>query len=650
MSRWRAILVLAALAACGRSGTQAPTPASSEGGGAAVDRAAGGRFVGRDACRPCHAELWSTFSHTGMGRSWSPMSKAPVIEDWTTHNTIEVPATGLRYRMRRSGGKFFMRQSIADGRGGETAVDERELAWVVGSANHSRTYLIEQDGKLFQAPVCWQTQDPVWDLCPGYELDNRYFSRDIGRTCVFCHNDRMELLPGEHNAYKEPIADGIGCERCHGPGERHVAKWDHGAAPTGQGDPTIVNPRRLPPDLRFQVCFPCHLGDANFTERVSLYQASLEDWRPGRPITSAVIPFRYAEATHNEFGLSAQVDRLLLSRCYLESGGALDCLSCHNPHKTIFRDDRPSDFFTSKCLGCHASEACKGPAAARRATTPPDNCVTCHMRTAEPDDQHHVRFTDHWIRARVDEPPKPRSRFDVEPYFPDLFAKLSASDRAFYTARAISLRARVAPREARAGMWPQAEAKFREAIAAGFSRAEGQYFLGVILADEGKRREADDAFAAAYAKDPGDYDIALAQAQSLVRQNRLDDANAAFATLAREHPKEAAPLAELARARVSRNDFAGALELYRKAITLEGSSVSIRRNAAQMLSALGRHPEAIAEAGEALRLDPEGPQTWGTYATLLSRAGRAADAEVAIRRARELARAPKLRMSNVPPM
>jgi hypothetical protein len=42
-----------------------------------------------------------------------------------------------------------------------------------------------------------------------------------------------------------------------------------------------------------------------------------------------------------------------------------------------------------------------------------------------------------------------------------------------------------------------------------------------------------------------------------------------------------------------------------------------------MLSALERHGEAMVEAGEALRCDPESPRVKTTYATL---AGRAASA------------------------
>lgn len=631
-----AVLLPVAAAGCNRSGPPKPEAPTAQ-----------ARYVGVEACRPCHAETWSTFAHTGMGRSWYPIATAKVVEDWTGKNTVVIADTGLRYRMVRRDGKFFMRQSIDDGRGSETAIDERELEGVVGSGHHSRAYLVSTHGKLFQAPVCWYTQDALWDLCPGYETDNDYFSREISKTCVFCHNARMELLPAARNAFVTPIPNGIDCERCHGPGSLHVDRWARGEAPTGNGDPSIVNPKRLTPELRMQICFQCHLGDSKASERVARIDLALEDWRPGRPITDAMIPYRFTEATPHAFGISSQVDRFLRSRCYLESGGRIECVTCHDPHVTVYRENRPADFFTSKCAGCHAKDACKAPPAARAATKPPDDCIACHMRKAEPDDHRHALFTDHWIRRRIDEAPSPRTSVAVEPTLPSVVAGLAPADRAYYLARAISLRARAVPPSAQKRMWPQADDEFRRAIAAGFSDPLAHFFLGKALQVQGKAREAGDELAAAYAARPVDHDIALAYGQSLLRFGRLDEARKVLEQLTRDHPEAAGPWAELARARAGGGAFSEALELFRKAIACEPQVASMHVNAAMMLSALERHAEAIEEAETAIRLDPEGSATWEAYAQLLSRAKRPADAEAASRRAKELGYARGLRINEV---
>jgi Tfp pilus assembly protein PilF len=606
-------VAVAALTACGGDpGHEAvPAPVAE---GTFLNQAHGVGYVGGDTCRPCHAETWSTFSHTGMGRSSYPLAADRVVEDWTTRNVFDVKATGLRYRMFRRDGKFFMRQSLIDGNGGETAVDERELIRVVGSGHHSRAYLVAVGDKLFQAPMCWYTKDALWDLCPGYEENNDHFTREIDRTCVFCHNARMERQPGARNAYLPPIPNGIDCERCHGPGRLHVDRWARGETPSGTGDPAIVNPKRLTAELRMQICFQCHLGDSKSTERVARVDAALEDWRPGRPITAAMVPFRFSDATPHDYGLSAQVDRLLLSRCYLESKGRLECVTCHNPHVTVYRKDRPADFFTSKCLGCHAKDACTAPLASRRSTSPPDDCVACHMRKGEPSDHRHADFTDHWIRRRIDELPRGRASVDVTPYVPEAFATLSADARAFYTGRAISLRAHSVPPAVQRLMWPQAERAFREAIRLGFDRPEAWFFLGKALSAQGKHREAAEFYAAAYVKDPSNHDAAFAHGQALLRQKRVQEAEVVFETMTREHATSAAPFAELGRSRAERGDFSGAIEQFRKAIEREPWNASLHENASTILFALGRSDEAMAELAQALRFDPESPRIRKSYA------------------------------------
>jgi hypothetical protein len=56
-------------------------------------------------------------------------------------------------------------------------------------------------------------------------------------------------IKGTENEYPTPLfaQGGVGCERCHGPGEAPVK----GAA--------ILNPAELPADRRDSVCMQCHL-------------------------------------------------------------------------------------------------------------------------------------------------------------------------------------------------------------------------------------------------------------------------------------------------------------------------------------------------------------------------------------------------------
>src|SRR5262245_55286588 len=125
MSRAATLLAVALLTACGGAPRQEPAQETAH--AAVAPGLAEAGYVGLEACRPCHAERWSTFSHTGMGRSWYSMAADRVIEDWSERNTVVRPQTGLTYRMFRRDGKFFMRQSVVDRAGRESAADEREL-------------------------------------------------------------------------------------------------------------------------------------------------------------------------------------------------------------------------------------------------------------------------------------------------------------------------------------------------------------------------------------------------------------------------------------------------------------------------------------------------------------------------------------------
>src|SRR5687768_7470130 len=163
-------------------------------------------------CAGCHPRHVESYLATGMGRSAGrPVGYNGGVVDHRSSQSrfvIEAASDGMRHRVERPGSQA-----------------EFPVSWFIGSGNQGTSYLIERDGRLFQSPVSWYTQRRKWDLSPGYDKDARPdFSREVTGDCLFCHT----------SARVEPI----GCERCHGPAERHLSR------PTRDA---IVDPARLGP-------------------------------------------------------------------------------------------------------------------------------------------------------------------------------------------------------------------------------------------------------------------------------------------------------------------------------------------------------------------------------------------------------------------
>jgi tetratricopeptide (TPR) repeat protein len=586
-------------------------------------------YVGREACRSCHFEQFASFVHTGMGRSFYPMTPDEVVEDFNHANTFVVEPAGIHYRMEQRDGKLYQRQFLLDSAGREIAADDHELVYVIGSNHHCRSYVIVRDDRLFQAPVCWYPNAQRWDLCPGYELDNENFSREISLSCVHCHNARMVPEEGERNRFAKPYPHGIDCERCHGPGQLHVRRWTRGEdTPTGGLDPTIVNPRRLPREERIEVCAQCHLGDSKATERVPRRNRDLLAFRPGQRLAEIIAPYRYVEPTEHDFGLSAQKDRLLVSRCYKESNGRLECLSCHNPHVSVYHAERPPDLFRQKCLSCHAAESCPAPAADRAGTARlADDCVACHMRKAEPDDQRHTTLTDHWIRRdiRIEERDH-RESHAIEPVFPERMAALPPAEALYYRGRAAGLLSLDMPRAERGELWALAESSYREAIDAGLDEAEAWFYLGKVRRISGRAPEAEQDFRRALELDPAHHDAAFALGQLLLARGATAEALDVFRGMLDRDPDDPMALAEAARATMALGNAQEALDLLDRGLRRESWSATLHLNRGRVLAQLGRFEEATLEAEAAVRLDPDARGVWDFYANVYLAAGRPLEA------------------------
>ena len=142
---------------------------------------------------------------------------------------------------------------------------------------------------MFQAPVSHYTHLGKLDVSPGFErYSHASLNRPIEPNCLECHASQLQWVAGTQNQYRgRPfLQDGIGCERCHGPGKDHVDQVSRGEGNSSRK--SMINPAKLDHLRRDSVCEQCHLtGEA----RISKPGRSLSKFRPGELLTDFVVSF-----------------------------------------------------------------------------------------------------------------------------------------------------------------------------------------------------------------------------------------------------------------------------------------------------------------------------------------------------------------------
>ena len=315
-------------------------------------------YVGDVACVECHADIARTYYEHPMGRSLSgPDGRATEAREGGRslfsfagfEYAIEgPPQTPTHVEIRR------------DEQGREIGRVSGLVRYIIGSGTRAKSFVVERGGFLFESPITWYSQKEAYDLSPGYAARNAHFERPVTSDCLFCHANRVVTVPGTINGYAPPVLEGhaIGCERCHGPGELHAAQ----PVPSPREASNIVNPAKLEPTLREDVCRQCHLmGEATVPGPAG---RSFTDYRPGLPLrrfqTVFVRPSH--KGTHHNAG---HVEQMEASRCFTASQGALGCISCHDPHKLPGAKERVT-YYRGRCLTCHEKRPCSLPIEERR--------------------------------------------------------------------------------------------------------------------------------------------------------------------------------------------------------------------------------------------------------------------------------------------
>src|ERR1022692_3540042 len=193
-----------------------------------------------------------------MGRSTSATARRP----WPTPvvrrpmaSRRPTSATRLRVSTTRSSNRRVWLSYEREGAKADHELNGRlELKYFLGSGKRGRTYLFEQQGYWFEAPINWYAKKQLWDMTPNYLTTKEMpLTLLVDPGCLHCHASSVaQALSDARNHYAAaPFAHGgITCTACHGDGAKHIASG---------GKAKMLDIDALQPVLRDSVCLNCHL-------------------------------------------------------------------------------------------------------------------------------------------------------------------------------------------------------------------------------------------------------------------------------------------------------------------------------------------------------------------------------------------------------
>jgi tetratricopeptide (TPR) repeat protein len=552
-------------------------------------------------CANCHPAQARTYAQTGMGQSFRRAGAAEIEGFLGSKTSYAHPASDRHYQIVKRGDTAVMRRFQRDAEGRESNVFEATIDYVVGSGRHSRSFLHRaEDNRLAQLPVSWYAENGgSLAMSPGYDSPaHPDFRRKIAGDCFACHN--AYPTSGADGVFPAVLPEGIDCQRCHGPGQRHIdaVQSNRDAAEVKK---VIVNPKRLPADRQMEVCLQCHLETTSFELPNALLREGHNafSYRPGEPLGDHQLHFDHApgKGRDDKFEIAGAAYRLRQSPCFLKSGGALRCTTCHNPHD-IPRGAAAITHYAAACRTCHGDKL-QASIAARKHTDSPD-CAGCHMPKRRTEDVVHVVMTDHLIqrrkssanllaaRAERHEKAGEGYRGPVVLYYPDTIQP--AADRDAYLGLA--------------------------QVAQGSNLADGIAQL--------------ERAAQAYGAQRPQIHVDLAAAYATT--GAIDKALASYRTALAAQPKSLAALRGLGSTLLRSGDVASAVDVLKQALAQEPDAAT-QQELGRAYYTLGRLPEAIQALESAVSLDPDLTEARDALGNMRAESGDLAGAEQSLREA-----------------
>lgn len=376
-------------------------------------------YATSDRCEACHPAQYHSW-HRGYHRTMTQYATPQAVRgDFADVTLTEGDST---LRLSRRGDDFFAEmvdplwqyqvdtgQRAAPAPGEPRPRVERRISMVTGS-HHMQAYWVpsNEGNSQLSLPFTYLFADRRW--VPRSQVflhppDQDHYDEQVWNvSCIRCHTTAGQplALAGGWKIHSKLGENGIACEACHGPAEAHVAAnqnplrryWLH---LRGQGDPTIVNPARLPAARAGEVCGQCH-SLTDISQEIELgtgksYVAG-DELEKSQPLLRPLHPTpalqryvaedplylrNYAWADGTLRVSSRDFSGMIESKCM--QSGKLWCGSCHSLHDSdpvnLLAKGKESD---AACVSCHPAIGAAPEAHTHHGKdSQGSRCYNCHM-------------------------------------------------------------------------------------------------------------------------------------------------------------------------------------------------------------------------------------------------------------------------------
>jgi predicted CXXCH cytochrome family protein len=339
-------------------------------------------YAGAAVCAKCHAEVHRQWSQSRHSKMVQPATAAAVQGDFARGRIV---LRDLPYLLRQTSGAFYITESYLTGKPQEHRVD-----FTLGNRRIQHYLTRLADGRVIVLPPSWDIQRQQW--FHNLDIDDPEEAPGVlvqiwNKNCFSCHVSQQEKnFDAEKGRYQTAWLDfGINCERCHGPGSKHVALHSaagatHAKARDRPPADDIVMQTRLDAARNTMVCAQCH----SFRDIYALgYTAGADYYDYFFPVLQYGLqddadPAYWADGRTRRF--SNDAFGLWQSECFLQGGAT--CLSCHAvPHDTDINHNpqlRPDA--NALCAQCHTAIGERTAAHTHHAAkSAGSSCVECHM-------------------------------------------------------------------------------------------------------------------------------------------------------------------------------------------------------------------------------------------------------------------------------